>query len=60
MSVTPDIDQLRRHARALHGHAGGCRKPINECYSCRQNIAWFAALPAAVLSVVLEERPWEK
>lgn len=48
------ITQLQAEKR--HEHARRCKKPLDECIVCKDNIRWFAELPPAVLSAMLEEK----
>ena len=47
--------RIQHMAAARHKHARDCRRPIDSCSACKDNIAWFAALPLNVLSDVLAE-----
>lgn len=40
-------------AKALHKHAAGCKKSIDDCHACKKAIEWFNGLPLDVLNKVL-------
>lgn len=50
-----DMQMIRKNAEARHEHARDCRKPLDACKLCKQNVEWFGALPVNVLSDVLAE-----
>jgi hypothetical protein len=49
------LSAYRKVAATFHSHARGCKKSPFECGSCVSAMRWFAALPAQVLALVLQE-----
>ena len=60
----PDLPGLQAIAAAKHDHARRCMQldrqgkdghAFDECRQCKQNMAWFASLPAQVLAKLLRD-----
>jgi hypothetical protein len=47
---------IANQVEARHIHAAKCKKPLDECFTCRANIAYFETLPSNHLTVALENR----
>ncbi len=50
------LDTALRQSSAYTGHARTCKKSIDACKPCKLAIAWYAALPLPLLSLVLQDR----
>ena len=57
--TSTDIEVLRHIADSFTEHTHEClkRKPLDQCDTCRQVVAWFGKLPLPILSAVIEDRP---
>lgn len=51
-----DTKLWEAQATARYGHAAKCKKPLDDCHVCQQNIAFFNTIPLPALSRISEER----
>ena len=51
------LDAALRQSASYASHARSCKKAIDACKPCKLAIAWYAALPLPLLSLVLSDRP---
>ncbi len=51
------LDVALRQSASYASHARGCKKAIDACKPCKLAIAWYAAIPLPLLSLVLQDRP---
>lgn len=47
------MTKLEKQLQRRHGHAKVCRKPLNECKTCQDNVRWFGQLPLSLLAKAL-------
>ena len=40
---------------AIHGHARSCKKPLDECAVCKNNVSAMKDIPAPMLSELLQD-----
>ncbi len=52
-----DLDKILQSSAAFHKHARGCKKPLDDCPTCKASIDFHRALSLALLSRVLEDKP---
>jgi hypothetical protein len=52
--VSLTVEQVKQSAKNRHGHAKGCKKPLDDCKHCQENIRFFAELPPQLLNEVLK------
>lgn len=50
-----DVGFYKKAAETRYGHAAKCKRALDDCPHCQDNVKWFAGLPLAALSHVTQE-----
>ena len=49
------MTHIKAIVNAMHGHARSCKKPLDECAVCKNNVSAMKDIPAPMLSELLQD-----